>query len=294
MPVQRGLGKGLESLLTDADSISSREAETEINMDDIQPDRTQPRQSFDEERLNELANSIRENGILQPILVRPVSDTAYKIVAGERRFRAAKKAGLKKIPCIVRSLTDKEASLYALVENLQREDLNPVEEALGYKRLMDENGFTQEEVAKKVGKSRPVIANSLRLLGLPEDALNLLKSGKITAGHAKAILSIDNDPAKMSAAAKQIVAGGLSVRDAEKLCRKQPAIVRNSVSRRRTITVPEIDKKIQEVQLSLKEALGVNVAVSYTNKDGPLKGTLSVDFYSYDQLEEFANKLGKK
>ena len=294
MPVQRGLGKGLESLLTDADSISSREAETEINMDDIQPDRTQPRQSFDEERLNELANSIRENGILQPILVRPVSDTAYKIVAGERRFRAAKKAGLKKIPCIVRSLTDKEASLYALVENLQREDLNPVEEALGYKRLMDENGFTQEEVAKKVGKSRPVIANSLRLLGLPEDALNLLKSGKITAGHAKAILSIDNDPAKMSAAAKQIVAGGLSVRDAEKLCRKQPAIVRNSVSRRRTISVPEIDKKIQEVQLSLKEALGVNVAVSYTNKDGPLKGTLSVDFYSYDQLEEFANKLGKK
>ena len=294
MPVQRGLGKGLESLLNDADSISSREAETEIDMNDIQPDRTQPRQTFDEESLNELADSIRENGILQPILVRPVSETAYKIVAGERRFRAARKAGLKTIPCIVRNLTDKEASLFALVENLQREDLNPVEEALGYKRLMDENGYTQEEVAKKVGKSRPVIANSIRLLGLPEDALNLLKNGKITAGHAKAILSIDNDPAKMSAAAKQIVAGGLSVRDAEKLCRKQPAIVRKAASRRRTLSVPEIDKKIQEVQLSLKEALGVNVAVSYTNKDGPLRGTLSVDFYSYDQLEEFANKLGKK
>jgi len=275
---QTGLGKGLDALFID-NSVSSDSA-SKLPVSDITPDRTQPRKVFDEEALQELADSIREHGILQPILVRPVAGGSYMIVAGERRWRAARLAGLDTVPVIIRDMTDADAFSIALVENLQREDLNPVEEAEGYRQLAETQGWTQETIASKVGRSRPAVANALRLLTLPEDVLALLREGKITSGHAKAILSIPEESLRSSTAAL-VAEKGLSVREAERLCRKdsQPPAKK---------AVRPADPVAGEVELALKEALGVNVRVKY---DGG-KGTLSLDFYSKEQLFEFANKLG--
>lgn len=281
MAKPKGLGKGLDALFADAEPSSVAEPVDEIPMADIEPDRNQPRREFDQEALNELASSIKEHGVLQPILLKPISGGGYRIVAGERRFRAAHLAGLTSIPAVVKNLTERETIEIALVENLQRENLNPVEEALGYKRLMDECGYTQEEAAKRLGKSRSAVANTLRLLGLPEDVLELLKEGKLSAGHAKAVLSI-GDASTMSSAAGQIVSGGLSVREAEKLAQ--------NISKKPPSSRPRPKSPIaSEVELSLKESLGVEVSVKYDKG----KGTLSVNFYSKEQLIEFANKLGR-
>jgi ParB family chromosome partitioning protein len=276
---QSGLGKGLDALFLD-NSVTS-DSSSRLPVSDITPDRTQPRKTFDDEALAELASSIKEHGVLQPILVRPVPDGSYMIVAGERRWRAARLAGLSTVPVIIKEMSDADALSIALVENLQREDLNPVEEAEGYRQLAETQGWTQEQIASRVGKSRPSVANALRLLSLPEDVLALLRDGKITAGHAKAILSIEDDSLKSSTAAL-VADKGLSVRDAEKLSR---SAVSEKPARR---TPRPSDPIASEVELSLKDALGVNVKVKY--EEG--KGTLSLDFYSKEQLMEFANKLG--
>lgn len=276
---QSGLGKGLDALFMD-NAVSS-DSTSSLPISDISPDRTQPRKTFDDEALSELAASIREHGVLQPILVRPVPDGSYMIVAGERRWRAARLAGLSTVPVIIREMNDADALSIALVENLQREDLNPVEEAEGYRQLAETQGWTQEQIASRVGRSRPAVANALRLLSLPSDVLALLRDGKITAGHAKAILSIEDDSLKSSTAAL-VAENGLSVREAEKISRASTA---EKPARR---PVKPNDPFASEVELSLKDALGVNVNVKY--KDG--KGTLSLDFYSKEQLIEFANKLG--
>lgn len=282
---KRGLGRGLESLFADTGSSLAQSEEGQVNtlpLRDIEPDREQPRKVFTETALTELAKSIEEHGVLQPIVVRPNPTGGYKIVAGERRWRAARQAGLSEIPALVKEVTDAQAMEIALIENLQREDLDPVEEALGYRQLMERCHYTQEQAAEKLARSRSAVANSLRLLALPEDVLDLLKEGSLTAGHAKAILSLPQAE-KQSEAARQITQDKLNVRKAEALCKKlqkEPKPPKNQAAR------PAI---AAEVEISLQQALGAEVKVAY--REG--SGTLSVGFYSDEQLKAFANLLGQ-
>ena len=217
-----GLGKGLNAIFIENDSETEGGTVT-LKISEIEPNRTQPRKEFDEQALSELAESISQHGLLQPLLVRPLTLGGYQIVAGERRYRASRMAGLTEVPVIIKELTDTETMEIALIENLQREDLSPVEEALGYKALIDEHGFSQEEVAKSVGKSRPAVANALRLLKLPDNIMEYLKDGKISAGHARALLTLENEEL-MTELADEIVAKDLSVRQVEKICKKKPTV----------------------------------------------------------------------
>ena len=276
------LGKGLDALFMDNALDDGDKGETELNISDIEPDRSQPRDYFDDDALAELADSIAQHGVMQPIIVRPLPDGGYKIVAGERRWRASRLAGKTTIPAIVRNLSELEAMTWALVENLQREDLNPVEEAQGYKKLMESTGLTQEQVAKQVGRSRSAVANSLRLLTLPDEALSLLREGKLTVGHAKAILAIA-DPDMRAAVARKVADEGITVREAERLWQKN--------IKQQKIKLPATANTVAvEVERSLTDALGVEVHVKY--KEG--SGTLSINFYSKDQLFDFANRLGRE
>ncbi len=280
MAKKGGLGRGLDLLFQDT-GAGSEEGISTLRLAEIEPDRDQPRKAFDDSALSELADSIAEHGVLQPIVVRPSPMGGYTIVAGERRWRAARLAGLTEIPAIIRDLTDSEAMEIALIENLQREDLDPVEEALGYRQFMERCGYTQEAAAKRLAKSRSAVANSLRLLNLPEKALESLKSGALTPGHAKAILSLET-PEMQQQAADLIIKEGLNVRQAEALCKKMAKKPR----RKPEVLLPALPC---EVELSLKEVLGTEVHVQY--KEG--KGSLNVHFYSDEQLKAFANLLGK-
>ncbi len=225
-----GLGKGLNAIFIENDSETEGGTVT-LKISEIEPNRTQPRKEFDEQALSELAESISQHGLLQPLLVRPLTLGGYQIVAGERRYRASRMAGLTEVPVIIKELTDTETMEIALIENLQREDLSPVEEALGYKALIDEHGFSQEEVAKSVGKSRPAVANALRLLKLPDNIMEYLKDGKISAGHARALLTLE-DEELMTELADEIVAKDLSVRQVEKICKKKPTVQKEEKPRK--------------------------------------------------------------
>ena len=278
-----GLGRGLESLFEDA--APSFESDTRIEtlpLREVEPDPGQPRKTFDDETLAELSASIAEHGLLQPIAVRPKPSGGYLIVAGERRWRASRMAGLTEVPVIVKDVTDEQAMELALVENLQREDLDPVEEAAGIRELMTRCDLTQEQAARKLGKSRSALANSLRLLSLPETVLELLKSGFITIGHAKVILGLPT-PELQEEAAQMIADNQLNVRQAEALCKKLAKPAKEPVSAPLPSALPV------EVEESLKQALGSEVRVAY--HDG--KGKLTVHFYSDDQLKAFANLLGQ-
>lgn len=278
-----GLGRGLESLFEDA--APSFESDTRIEtlpLREIEPDPGQPRKTFDDETLAELSASIAEHGLLQPIAVRPKPSGGYLIVAGERRWRASRMAGLTEVPVIVKDVTDEQAMELALVENLQREDLDPVEEAAGIRELMTRCDLTQEQAARKLGKSRSALANSLRLLSLPETVLELLKGGFITIGHAKVILGLPT-PELQEEAAQMIADNQLNVRQAEALCKKLAKPAKEPVAAPLPSALPV------EVEESLKQALGSEVRVAY--HDG--KGKLTVHFYSDDQLKAFANLLGQ-
>lgn len=278
-----GLGRGLESLFEDA--APSFESDTRIEtlpLREVEPDPGQPRKTFDDETLAELSASIAEHGLLQPIAVRPKPSGGYLIVAGERRWRASRMAGLTEVPVIVRDVTDEQAMELALVENLQREDLDPVEEAAGIRELMTRCDLTQEQAARKLGKSRSALANSLRLLSLPETVLELLKSGFITIGHAKVVLGLPA-PELQEEAAQMIADNQLNVRQAEVLCKKLAKPAKEPVAAPLPSALPV------EVEESLKQALGSEVRVAY--HDG--KGKLTVHFYSDDQLKAFANLLGQ-
>ena len=278
-----GLGRGLESLFEDA--APSFESNTRIEtlpLREIEPDPGQPRKTFDDETLAELSASIAEHGLLQPIAVRPKPSGGYLIVAGERRWRASRMAGLTEVPVIVKDVTDEQAMELALVENLQREDLDPVEEAAGIRELMTRCDLTQEQAARKLGKSRSALANSLRLLSLPETVLELLKSGFITIGHAKVVLGLPT-PELQEEAAQMIADNQLNVRQAEALCKKLAKPAKEPVAAPLPSALPV------EVEESLKQALGSEVRVAY--HDG--KGKLTVHFYSDDQLKAFANLLGQ-
>ena len=278
-----GLGRGLESLFEDA--APSFESDTRIEtlpLREIEPDPGQPRKTFDDETLAELSASIAEHGLLQPIAVRPKPSGGYLIVAGERRWRASRMAGLTEVPVIVKDVTDEQAMELALVENLQREDLDPVEEAAGIRELMTRCDLTQEQAARKLGKSRSALANSLRLLSLPETVLELLKSGFITIGHAKVVLGLPT-PELQEEAAQMIADNQLNVRQAEALCKKLAKPAKEPVAAPLPSALPV------EVEESLKQALGSEVRVAY--HDG--KGKLTVHFYSDDQLKAFENLLGQ-
>lgn len=278
-----GLGRGLESLFEDAAPSFESDIRIEtLPLREIEPDPGQPRKTFDDETLAELSASIAEHGLLQPIAVRPKPSGGYLIVAGERRWRASRMAGLTEVPVIVKDVTDEQAMELALVENLQREDLDPVEEAAGIRELMTRCDLTQEQAARKLGKSRSALANSLRLLSLPETVLELLKSGFITIGHAKVVLGLPT-PELQEEAAQMIADNQLNVRQAEALCKKLAKPAKEPVAAPLPSALPV------EVEESLKQALGSEVRVAY--HDG--KGKLTVHFYSDDQLKAFANLLGQ-
>ncbi len=275
-----GLGKGLGAIFLENDNEDGGGSVT-LNISEIEPNRSQPRKEFDEKALSELAESISKHGLLQPLLVRPLTLGGYQIVAGERRYRACQMAGLKDIPVIIRELGDTETMELALIENLQREDLTPLEEAEGYNVLMTEHGFTQDEVAQSVGKSRPAVANALRLLKLPNSIADYLKEGKISAGHARALLSLDNEK-DMLELADLIVQKDLSVRQVEKLCKAKPKIQ----NEQRPEKKPSF---YSMVELALAESLGRKISIS-KNK-GKKGGVLQIEFYSDEELTELSNKL---
>ena len=279
-----GLGRGLESLFEDAAPSLESDAKIEtLPLREIEPDPAQPRKTFDEEALGELAASIAEHGLLQPIAVRAKkTGPGYVIIAGERRWRAARMAGLDEVPVLIKEVTDEQAAALALIENLQREDLDPIEVAEGCKKLIERYGLTQEEAAKRLGKSRSAITNAMRLLNLPENVLELLKSGFINIGHAKVILSLPT-PELQEQAAQIIADHELNVRQAEALCKKLAKPPKEPVEPAPRGTLPV------EVEESLKQALGSEVNVAY--HDG--KGKLTVHFYSDEQLKAFANLLGQ-
>lgn len=278
---QSGLGKGLNALMLE-NSVDNMVPTNTLPINEIVPNKDQPRKTFDEGALQELADSIVQHGVLQPLLVRPLPSGGYQLVAGERRWRASRIAGLKEVPVVVKELSDVETMEIAIIENLQREDLNPIEEAEGLQALIDRCGFTQEDVAVSVGKSRPAIANALRLLKLPQEIRDMTKNGEISAGHARALLAFDND-AMIFEAANNIVKNKLTVRDVERLAKMSEKTTRNRSSSRRR------DSFYDEVELSLTEVLGRKVKV-YNSRD---KGTLEIEFYSVDDLKEIANKLGE-
>lgn len=278
-----GLGKGLDAIFIENDTNDTN-SNVFLKISDIEPNRDQPRKDFNEEALRELADSIAEHGVLQPLLVRPIAGGGYQLVAGERRWRASRMAGLSEVPVVIREMTDSEMTQIALIENLQREDLNSVEEALGYKSLMDTYNLTQDEVAKAVGKSRPAVANAMRLLNLPDEILNMIKDGEISAGHARALLGIP-DKEEMIKLAKSIVPQDLTVRDVERLAKKQTAEQKPKSEKPRTKRAPIYD----EVELSLNEHLSRKVKVL---NDKENNGTLQIEFYSEDDLVQLAKLLG--
>lgn len=275
-----GLGKGLDTIFAENETEDSNSS-VMLKISEIEPNRSQPRKDFDENSLSDLAQSISQHGLLQPLLVRPLPIGGYQIVAGERRYRACRMAGLTEVPVTIRELSDTETMELALIENLQREDLSPIEEALGYKALIDEHGFSQEEVATSVGKSRPAIANSLRILKLPDSVLEYVKQDKISEGHARALLMLDNEK-DMLELAELIYKKDLSVRQAEKLAKKKPEVEED--------TQPERKPSFYSmVELALNESLGRKIKVN-KNK-GKQGGVLQIEFYSDEELTELSNKL---
>lgn len=272
-----GLGKGFNSLFIEnsVDDVSVGST-NKIKIIDIVTNSQQPRKNFDEEALSELSKSISEHGVLQPILVRPLSDGTYQIVAGERRWRASRMAGLTEIPAVVRDMTPEQAMSFALIENLQREDLDPIEEAEGIDLLIKKFDLTQEQVSEKIGKSRSAIANSLRLLKLPDEVKKLLTDNVITVGHAKALLAIE-DEKLMSEASKTVVEQSLSVRQTE-------AFVKKLLSQKKQTKKQNAKRDVfyDEAQLALSENLGRKVQITCT-KD---KGTLKIEFFDKEDLKK--------
>lgn len=283
-PKKSGLGRGLGSLLTD-NSIEENSSvqPMKLNLMDIEPNKEQARKIFDEAALSELADSIAQHGVLQPLLVRPILGGGYQLIAGERRWRASRMVGLTQVPVIIKELTDDEAAVISLIENLQREDLNPVEEAFGFSSLIKDFNLTQEEAAQRVGKSRPAVANALRLLKLPENVIELVRENKLSAGHARAIVAIEDEKTLISVA-NLIVEKGLSVRETEKLVKSLTSEKKQSKSKKSTRN-PFFD----EVELSLNNSLGRKAKV--ITKNGKESGTLEIDFYDKDDLARIAKIL---
>ena len=279
----KGLGKGLGALLGDfSEEVVQDSAYRELPVYKVEPNPDQPRREFDEAELQALADSISVHGVIQPLTVREMPNGYFQIIAGERRWRAARMAGLSDVPVVVIEADDRKAMELALIENLQRQDLNPVEEALGYKTLMEEYGLTQENTAQQVGKSRSAVANTLRLLALTPEVLELLKTGEITAGHARAILSLKSEK-KQIEAAKKIIALSLSVRQAETLCKNM-----NKEPEEKTRITFEVDY-VAECEKNLSKHLGRGVKIV----NGKRKGRFELEFYGEEDLQALLEALMK-
>ena len=282
MPKKTGLGQGLDALFEqNAQEDLGSAAAVKLRISDIEPNKDQPRKTFDQGALEELADSISKNGVLQPLLVRPMTDGTYQLVAGERRWRASRMAGLTEVPVVIREMSDDQAMTFALIENLQREDLNPIEEAEGLRLLMDECDLTQEQAAEKVGRSRPAVANSLRLLNLPDEVKELARKEQISAGHARALLAI-TDPVVAAKAAEDAAKGKLTVRDIEKLAKKQ----NHEKKTQRTVSR---DTFYDEVEAALTQKLGRKVTVFSTGQ----KKTIEFEYFSKEDLNDLANMIAK-
>lgn len=287
MAVKKGLGKGLNALFEDnnqeiaAPAPAGEGGPLMVSISDIEPNREQPRVIFDEEKLGELAESIREHGVLTPLLVSPIGKGRYRIIAGERRWRASRIAGIKKLPILVKDVSEQEIMEISLIENLQREDLNIIEEAKGYKRLSEEFGLTQEQMAKRVGKSRPVVANALRLLTLPAEVITLLEEGKLSLAHGKSLLACE-DPERISGLAKECAEKELTVRELEALIKKQQLPPRQG-------KLPVDRLYYDSLAGDLTTALGRKVSVNPSRKGGKLV----IEYYSDEDLTDLAERLGK-
>ena len=275
-----GLGKGLDTIF--AENYDETNENVNININDIEPNRDQPRKDFDPESLSELADSIAQHGVLQPILVRPIFAGGYQLVAGERRWRAAKMAGLTEIPAIIKDMDDREFMEISLIENLQREDLTPVEEARGFNTLMENYGLTQEDVSKSVGKSRSAIANTMRLLKLPEEVLEMIENGLLSAGHGRTLLALE-DQSKVVAIADRVIEEQMSVRELERLVKRENEGPKEVKHRKQ-------NHYYEEVRLAMGEYLGRKVRVSGTKK----KGVLTIEFYGEEDLAELVKQLEKR
>ena len=283
MASQKGLGKGLGALLGDfSEEPLEKNAYQQLPIYKVEPNPDQPRQDFDEEELQALADSITVHGIIQPLTVREMPNGYYQIIAGERRWRAARMANLSDVPAVIIEADDKKAMELALIENLQRQDLNPLEEALGYQTLMNEYGLTQEEAAGRVGKSRPAVANALRLLGLCPEVQERVRKGELSAGHARAILQLKSEK-KQQEAAQKIVALGLSVRQAELLCKNMS---KEPVPQKQEVFAVDY---VAECEKSLSKHLGRGVKIV----NGKRKGRFELEFYGQEDLQNLLDALMK-
>lgn len=272
-----GLGRGLDALFADNSVEESSQTPVKLKIMEIEPNREQPRKIFDEAALGELADSIAKHGVIQPLLVRPIKDGGYQLVAGERRWRASRMAGLTEVPVVIKELNDSETVELAMVENLQREDLNPLEEALGYKYMMEKLSITQDEAAQKVGKSRPAVANALRLLKLPAELQTMVENKQLSPGHARALLAFENE-AQMLEVAKVIITKGLSVREIEKMAKNSKKEIKPKAPKKR-------DTYFDEVELALSKATGRKVKVKEGSK------TVEIEFFDKDDLAKIAKAM---
>ena len=275
---KRGLGRGLDAIFAE-NAADAGEGVVSVKISEIEPNRDQPRKEFDPAALSELAESIAQHGVLQPLLLRPLVSGGYRIVAGERRWRAARMAGLAEVPAVAREMTDTEEMVLALIENLQREDLTPLEEARGYQTLLDSQGFTQEEISQTVGKSRPAVTNALRLLNLPEDIQQMLEKGEINAGQARTLLSFKT-PEEMRQGAQR-ARQGASVRELEAMAKRLDG------QGKKARPAPARNHYYTEAQLAVGESLGRKVKVTGTRK----KGSLSIEFYGEEDLKNLLDQL---
>ncbi len=290
-----GLGKGLNALIppsteekkapekVNSTLVSETDKETLVNITKIEPNRTQPRKNFDEDALQELSDSIKQFGVIQPLIVQDRKDH-YEIIAGERRWRAAKKAGLKEVPVIIKNYTDQEIVEISIIENIQREDLNPIEEALAYKRLLEEFNLKQDQVAERVSKSRTAVTNSMRLLKLCDKVQQMIVDEMITTGHARAILSIE-DPEEQYSLAQKIFDEKLSVREVEKLMKNY-----GKPAKEKKVKDTQLEVIYQDIEEKLKQKLGAKVVI---NSKGNGAGKMEIEFYTHDDLEKLVDMLSK-
>ncbi len=282
MAKKMGLGKGIGSLFPDEISINTENGIMELNINQVEPNINQPRKTFDDEKLEILAESIRQHGLIQPIIVTKGENNTYTIVAGERRWRAAKKAGLKKISAVIKDYSSQTVTEVALIENLQREDLNPIEEALGYKDLINSYNLTQEQISQRIGKSRSSIANSMRLLSLEPELQKHLISGEISEGHARAALSLEGFVLR-EFLINRIIEDGLNVRQAEKLAKELQKEPKPSKFKE----VSAYDIELQRIQSNLESHFGTKVKITHGNK----RGKIEIEYYGNDDLDRILNML---
>ena len=282
-----GLGKGLDALFMDNETVDSGGVVT-LRLSQIETNRDQPRKIFSEEALNELADSIREHGVLQPLLVRPLPGGSYQLVAGERRWRASRMAGLQEVPVVIREMDEEQAMEIALIENLQREDLNAIEEATGYKQLMERYGMTQEQVAKRVGKSRPAIANALRLLNLPQKVMDMVGEGEVSPGHARALLAFD-DQDRIVEIAQKVKTGKYSVRDIERMAKNQDEKKEKAAKAPEEPAWGGKSAFLTEMEIAMSMEMGRKVRI-IPNGEG---GTLQIQFWDEEDLKSLAEKFAK-